>query len=114
MIIRTEAAGVHILGGIVRRVKIEKGVVAVIVPNKRLKVLILYHRVRQSTFKLLNQMEQLAEIERLGSERFTAARIAVSLQFKIHRRFAHVVVMRNSKAKLLELLCLKRRQHDLR
>ena len=53
-------------------------------------------------------MEQLAEIERLGSERFTAARIAVSLQFEIHRRFAHVVVMRNSKTKLLEPLTVDR------
>ena len=53
MVICTEAAGVHSLGSKIRRIKIEESIVAVIMPHKSFKILILHNDICHALFKPL-------------------------------------------------------------
>ena len=57
MVLPAEAHIVHILGGVVRWICVEKSVRAVIVPYQGLKILVLYDNIRQPVFQIPNQAE---------------------------------------------------------
>ena len=91
-------------GFIVRRIAIKKGVVTVILPYQRLKVLILDYGFRKPVRCLPDCVKAFPHIEWLASERGTAAAVAVSDQFEKSRRpfdIRHLCIFQKDRADFL-------------
>ena len=103
-----------IFRGVIGRIEIEESIRPVIVPDERLKILILHDNIGHSVFKLLYQDEELSDVKGLGCKRLSTAGIAVAQKLHEHSGSADIVITSDSQAKLFQLLGLRLRQHDLR